>query len=204
MEETLSGQRVVKAFRRRETAVAAFRERNQAVYASGVYANTYTLLLMPLTNVLGNLFVIVVAGLGGWLSLRGEADVGMIATFIHQLPQGYHTRLSERAGNLSQGQRQMLAIARAVLADCRILVLDEATSSVDTRTEAHIQRALLRLRKGRTSLVIAHRLSTIRDADRVVVIDGGRTAEQGTHQELLDRRGFYHHLYVSQFKGVAI
>ena len=124
--------------------------------------------------------------------------------FIRQLPQGYQTLLSERASNLSQGQRQLLAIARAILADPAILILDEATSSVDTRTEARIQKALLRLMQGRTSFVIAHRLSTIRDADNVVVIDHGEIVEQGSHQELLDQRGFYHHLYVSQFKGQAI
>jgi ATP-binding cassette subfamily B protein len=124
--------------------------------------------------------------------------------FIRQLPQGYDTNLSERAGNLSQGQRQLLSIARAILADPAILILDEATSSVDTRTELRIQKALLRLMEGRTSFVIAHRLSTIRDADKVVVIDKGEIVEQGSHQELLDRRGFYHRLYVSQFKGNAI
>jgi ATP-binding cassette subfamily B protein len=124
--------------------------------------------------------------------------------FIRQLPEGYATNLSERAGNLSLGQRQLLAIARAILADPAILILDEATSSVDTRTELRIQKALLRLMKGRTSFVIAHRLSTIRDADKVVVIDRGEIVEQGSHQELLDRRGFYHRLYVSQFKGNEI
>jgi len=122
--------------------------------------------------------------------------------FIRRLPQGYATRLSERAGNLSQGQRQLLAIARAVLADPRILILDEATSSVDTRTEAHIQEALLRLMKGRTSFVIAHRLSTIRGADEVLVIDDGRIIERGTHDRLLAAHGFYHRLYMSQFKGI--
>jgi ATP-binding cassette subfamily B protein len=124
--------------------------------------------------------------------------------FIRQLPQGYQTQLSERASNLSQGQRQLLAIARAILADPGILILDEATSSVDTRTEARIQKALLRLMQGRTSFVIAHRLSTIRDADHVLVINNGEIVEQGTHQQLLDRRGFYHHLYISQFKGQQI
>jgi ATP-binding cassette, subfamily B, multidrug efflux pump len=124
--------------------------------------------------------------------------------FIRQLPQGYQTNLSERAGNLSQGQRQLLSITRAILADPAILILDEATSSVDTRTELRIQKALLRLMQGRTSFVIAHRLSTIRDADNVVVINNGEIVEQGNHQQLLDLRGFYHHLYVSQFKGNAI
>jgi ATP-binding cassette subfamily B multidrug efflux pump len=121
--------------------------------------------------------------------------------FIHRLPQGYQTPLSERGSNLSQGQRQLLAIARAVLADPGILVLDEATSSVDTRTEKRIQEAMLRLMEGRTSFVIAHRLSTIRDADKILVINEGEIIERGAHRELLQAQGFYHHLYVSQFKG---
>ena len=124
--------------------------------------------------------------------------------FIRLLPEGYRTQLSERAGNLSQGQRQLLAIARAILADPAILILDEATSSVDTRTEARIQRALLALMKGRTSFVIAHRLSTIADADQILVIDHGLLAEHGKHAELLAQRGVYHRLYTSQFKGEAI
>jgi len=121
--------------------------------------------------------------------------------FIRRLPQGYDTPLSERGSNLSQGQRQLLAIARAVLANPGILILDEATSSVDTRTEVRIQGALLRLMEGRTSFVIAHRLSTIRDADKVLVINDGRVIERGSHEELLAQRGFYHNLYMSQFKG---
>jgi ATP-binding cassette, subfamily B, multidrug efflux pump len=123
--------------------------------------------------------------------------------FIHRLPQGYATPLSERAGNLSQGQRQLLAIARAMLANPSILILDEATSSVDTRTEQHIQEAMLRLMAGRTSFVIAHRLSTIRDADQIVVIDHGAIVERGTHTELLARQGFYARLYASQFRAGA-
>ena len=379
MEENISGQRVVKAFRRNESALAAFRRDNQAVYKAGVYANTYALLLMPLTNVLGNLFVIVLAGFGGWLAIQGLATIGTIAAFIsygrrfiqplrqlaniyndiqaalagaervfeiidtqpemedapgalpleairgevqfehvhfgylpdvpvikdmslearagqaialvgptgagkttlvnllsrfydinsgsikidgkdirsvqkaslrrqlgivlqdtflfsntvmenirygrleasdeeciqaakmadadhfiRQLSTGYQTRLSERGSNLSQGQRQLLAIARAILANPRILILDEATSSVDTRTEARIQQSLLRLMKGRTSFVIAHRLSTIREADELLVIKEGEIIERGDHKELLARQGFYYHLYMSQFKGHAI
>ncbi|RPJ24905.1 MAG: ABC transporter ATP-binding protein [Chloroflexi bacterium] len=379
MEESISGQRVVRAFRRSDIAVERFRASNQHVYAAGVYANTYALMLMPLTNVLGNFFVIVLVGLGGYLALNSLVTVGMIATFIAyalnfiqplrqlanmynsiqaalagvervfevidtpaevddasdsplpvpvkgevrfknvcfgylpdqpiirnmtlearagqtialvgptgagkttlinlltrfyeidagsltidgrdlraiskadlrqklgivlqdtflfadsvlenirygrldatdeecieaakladadhficQLPQGYQTKLSERASNLSQGQRQLLSIARAVLANPSILILDEATSSVDTRTEARIQKALLRLMQGRTSFVIAHRLSTIREADNVIVISNGEIIEQGTHQQLMEARGFFHHLYVSQFKGLAI
>ncbi len=378
-EEAISGQKVIKAFRRNESILTAFRVQNEAVYKAGVYANSYAMLLMPLTSVLGNFFVIVLAGLGGWLALQGLVSVGMIATFINygqnftsplrqianlynsiqaalagaervfniidtpaeiqdapnavpldsirgdvrfenvhfsyvenqpviknltleakagqtialvgptgagkttiinllsrfydiqggsisidgqdirtvrkadlrrklgvvlqdtflfadtvmenirygrldatdeecvhaaeladadhfirQLPKGYQTNLSERASNLSQGQRQLLAIARAILADPAILILDEATSSVDTRTEARIQQSLLRLMQGRTSFVIAHRLSTIRDADKVVVINNGEIVEQGSHQQLLDQKGFYHHLYLSQFKGIAI
>jgi ATP-binding cassette subfamily B multidrug efflux pump len=121
--------------------------------------------------------------------------------FIHRLPQSYDTPLSERGSNLSQGQRQLLAIARAILANPGILVLDEATSSVDTRTEKHIQEAMLRLMAGRTSFVIAHRLSTIRDADQIVVINHGEAVERGTHEELLAQQGFYHQLYTSQFRA---
>lgn len=379
MEESIAGQRVVKVFQRGDSVVEAFRRSNEEVYRTGVRANTYALLLMPLTAVLGNLFVIVLAGLGGWLALAGLVSVGVIATFIsygqafinplrqlsnlynaiqaalagaervlqiidtpsevdaaggsapagptrglvrfehvtfgyrpgapviedmsltaepgqmvalvgptgagkttiihlltrfyeidagritidgvdirdmlkadlrrrlglvlqdtylfattvmenirygrldatdeevmqaaamadadhfiRQLPHGYRTVLSERAGNLSQGQRQLLAIARTLLADPAILVLDEATSSVDTRTEVRIQKSLMRLMEGRTSFVIAHRLSTIRDADQVLVIDHGRIVERGTHRELLARRGLFHHLHTSQFKGQAI
>jgi len=379
MEEAISGQKVIKAFRRNQTVIERFRERNQAVYKAAVSANVYAMMLMPLSNVLGNFFVILLASLGGYLALQGLVSVGMIATFIsygknfigpvqqlanlfnaiqaalagaervfeiidtppeipdapdalpldypagqvcfekvsfayqpgtpiiknmsleakagqtvalvgptgagkttiinlltrfyevdegqisidgvdlrqikkddlrqrlgivlqdtfmfadtvmenirygrldasdeevihaaeladadhfiRQLPDGYQTVLSERASNLSLGQRQLLAIARAILADPAILILDEATSSVDTRTEARIQKSLLRLMEGRTSFVIAHRLSTIRDADNVVVINEGEIVEQGTHQELLEKRGFYHHLYLSQFKGQAI
>ena len=124
--------------------------------------------------------------------------------FIRRLPHGYQTELSERAGNLSQGQRQLISIARAIVADPAILILDEATSSVDTRTEMQIQEALLNLMKGRTSFVIAHRLSTIRNADQVLVINNGEIIERGTHKELLEKRGFYHNLYMSQFKGTYV
>jgi ATP-binding cassette subfamily B multidrug efflux pump len=142
----------------------------------------------------------------GWLDATDEevvaaAKLANADQFIRRLPQGYDTELSERGSNLSQGQRQLLAIARAVLADPAILILDEATSSVDTRTEVHIQEALLRLMEGRTSFVIAHRLSTIRDADEILVINDGEIIERGTHEELLAQRGFYHNLYMSQFKG---
>ena len=377
-EEAISGQKVVTAFGRNQSVLSTFRDHNQQVFEAGVYANNYSMLLMPLTGVLGNFFVITLAALGGWLALRDLVTIGVIATFItyaqnfiqplrmlaniynsiqaalagaerifeiidtlpeadtvpekeigaikgsvsfehvqfsytadhpvikdmniqvepgqtialvgptgagkttimnlltrfydidsgtitvdgrdlsaypmdglrrsigvvpqdtflfaesvmenirfgrldasdkeciqaaqtadadyfiRQLPHGYQTVLSERAANISQGQRQLLAIARAVLAKPSILILDEATSSVDTRTEARIQEALLRCMEKQTSFVIAHRLSTIRDADLVLVIDDGRIVEQGTHRELLRERGLYHHLYTSQFKGQSI
>lgn len=123
--------------------------------------------------------------------------------FIRRLPHGYDTVLSERGGNLSEGQRQLIAIARAVLANPRILILDEATSSVDTRTEVSIQSALLKLMQGRTSFVIAHRLSTIRSADQVLVVDRGRIIERGSHDELIAKKGFYCRLYMSQFRVAA-
>ncbi|MEW6333622.1 MAG: ABC transporter ATP-binding protein, partial [Thermodesulfobacteriota bacterium] len=379
MEETLSGQKAVKAFGRGEAALAAFRRHNGQVFQAALRANSFAFLLMPLTGVLGNFFVIVLAGLGGWLALQGLVSVGTIATFINygqnftgplrqlanlynavqaalagaervfdlidvpaesdgapgavppetvrgevrfervsfgylpqtpviremsftaragetlalvgptgagkttllnlltrfyevdggritvdgrdirgipkadlrrslglvlqdtflfsgtvmenirygrldatdeqcinaartagadpfirQLAKGYQTNLSERAGNLSQGQRQLLSIARAILADPPILVLDEATSSVDTRTESRIHKALLQLTSGRTCLVIAHRLSTIREAGQVLVIDNGRIVEAGTHRELIANRGLYHRLHTSQFKGLPI
>lgn len=122
--------------------------------------------------------------------------------FIRKLPDGYHTLLTERGANLSEGQRQLIAIARAILADPRILILDEATSSVDTRTEVALQAGLRAVMRGRTSFVIAHRLSTIRNADQVVVIEGGRIVERGTHDELLAARGVYWRLYTSQFRRV--
>ncbi len=123
-------------------------------------------------------------------------------SFIHLLPRGYETQVSEKGHNFSQGQRQLLAIARAILADPRILILDEATSSVDTRTEIQIQEALLRLLEGRTAFVIAHRLSTIRNADRVLVVNDQRIIERGSHDELLAAGGFYHQLYVSQYQRI--
>jgi len=121
--------------------------------------------------------------------------------FISRLPYGYATLLSERAGNLSQGQRQLISIARAILANPSILILDEATSSVDTRTEIQIQQALQRLMEERTSFVIAHRLSTIRKADTVLVVNHGEIVERGSHEELMAKKGFYYNLYMSQFKG---
>ena len=131
--------------------------------------------------------------------VMAAARLARADTFIERLPQQYQTVLGERGSGLSQGQRQLLSIARAALANPRILILDEATSSVDTRTERLIQHALDELLKGRTSFVIAHRLSTIRNADLLLVLKDGQIIERGKHDELLAAKGFYYNLYMSQF-----
>ncbi len=123
--------------------------------------------------------------------------------FIQTLPGGYQMELNEEASNVSQGQKQLLTIARAILANKKLLILDEATSSVDTRTEVRIQKAMDNLMKGRTSFVIAHRLSTIRDANMILVMKDGDIIEQGDHEELMARGGFYADLYNSQFEETA-
>ena len=375
MEEAITGRMTAEAFGRKDDVLEEFDRQNDAVFRSGVSANSYALLMMPVSNALGNVFIVVMAAFGSWLALRGQVTVGVIAAFvtygrnfvlplrqlanmynsiqaalagserifeiidtapepgadglgwtgevagdvefkevdfsyvpgtqilsgvsfraeqgrtvalvgptgagkttmtnlltrfyqvdsgvismdgrdiremnlsclrgslalvlqdtflfadtvmenirfgrldatdeecieaarmaqadhfIRQLPRGYETDLSEGASNLSQGQRQLLSISRAILADPEVLVLDEATSSVDTRTERRIQKALTRLRAGRTSIVIAHRLATIRDADLVLVLDGGRIVERGTHASLLAAKGFYHSLYQIGVRG---
>ena len=119
--------------------------------------------------------------------------------FIMELPDGYDTVVEERGSTLSAGQRQLIAFARVLLADPRILILDEATSNIDTRTEEALQAGLNHLLKGRTSFIIAHRLSTIRDADMILVMNGGDIVERGTHEELLAKSGFYADIYNSQF-----
>lgn len=124
-------------------------------------------------------------------------------SMIRKMPQGYDTQLMSEGENISQGQRQLLSIARAFLAQPKVLILDEATSSVDTRTEKHIQDAMVKLMKDRTSLIIAHRLSTIQDADLIVVMDEGRIAETGSHANLLAKKGKYYQLYMTQFAGCA-
>jgi ATP-binding cassette subfamily B protein len=122
-------------------------------------------------------------------------------SFIRRLPQGYDTKITDAGGNLSQGQKQLLTIARVMLADPPVLILDEATSSIDTRTEIRIQAAFLKMMEGRTSFVIAHRLSTIREADQILVMEKGDVVECGTHEQLLGAKGVYAKLYYSQFAG---
>ena len=132
-------------------------------------------------------------------AVMANADV-----FIKRLKKGYDTHITESGSNLSQGQRQLIAIARAILANPSILILDEATSSVDTRTELHIQEAMLKLMKGRTSFIIAHRLSTIRDADTIMVIDCGGIVESGSHDFLIKNKGVYYNMYFNQFKNLGV
>jgi ATP-binding cassette subfamily B multidrug efflux pump len=132
------------------------------------------------------------------------AKAARVDHFVRTLPEGYNMVINEEASNISQGQMQLMTIARAILADPQLLILDEATSSVDTRTEILIQKAMLELMKGRTSFIIAHRLSTIRDADWILVMKDGDIVEQGKHEKLLAKNGFYAELYNSQFEGKQI
>lgn len=135
--------------------------------------------------------------------IERAAKMSKAHDFISRLPMGYDTILSEGGMNLSQGQRQLIAISRAILADPSILILDEATSSVDTRTELKIQEAMVQLMKGRTTFIIAHRLSTIREADIIMVIDDGKIVEKGNHDQLIDKKGKYYNLYMSQFMNIG-
>lgn len=136
--------------------------------------------------------------------VKNSAEMSNASYFIERLPQKYETYLSESGSNLSQGQKQLLTIARTILADPKILILDEATSSVDTRTEKNIQDAMVKLMKNRTSLIIAHRLSTIQDADIIIVVDDGKVVEKGNHKELLNQKEKYYNLYQTQFAGNQI
>ena len=131
------------------------------------------------------------------------AKAARIHSYISRLPKGYDTVLSDNGTSISKGQKQLLTIARAMLLDAHMLILDEATSNVDTRTEQRIQAAMRTLMQGKTCFVIAHRLSTIRSADNILVLDKGQVVEQGTHNELMAKRGFYRRLYDSQFDSVC-
>ena len=128
------------------------------------------------------------------------AKAARIHNYIMRLPQGYNTVISEDGGNISKGQKQLLTIARAMLYNTNMLILDEATSNVDTNTERQVQTAIRSLMQGKTSFVIAHRLSTVQNADKILVVDHGDVVEQGSHEELMARRGFYYRLYASQFE----
>ena len=132
--------------------------------------------------------------------VEAAAKAARIHSFIKRLPQGYDTVLTDEGTNISKGQKQLLTIARAMLLDARMLILDEATSNVDTRTERQIQKAMLKLMEGKTCFVIAHRLSTIENADLILVVNGGEVVEQGTHRELMAKQGMYRQLYNAQFE----
>jgi ATP-binding cassette subfamily B protein len=136
--------------------------------------------------------------------IHAAAEATYVDRFVRSLPDGYDTVIDEEGSNISAGEKQLLTIARAFLADPSLLILDEATSSVDTRTEILVQRAMAALRSDRTSFVIAHRLSTIRDADLILVMENGQIVEQGTHDELLARMGAYYRLYSAQFRGAIV
>ena len=136
--------------------------------------------------------------------MLAAARATSVDRFVHSLPDGYETVIDEEGGGVSAGEKQLITIARAFLADPQILILDEATSSVDTRTEVLVQQAMAELRRGRTSFVIAHRLSTIRDADLILVMEHGRIVEQGTHAGLLEAGGAYARLYQSQFAAPVV
>ena len=132
--------------------------------------------------------------------IEAAARIANADSFIRRLPQGYDTPVTSDGANLSQGQRQLLAIARAAVADPPVLILDEATSSVDTRTEALIEKAMDQLMEGRTVFVIAHRLSTVRNANAIMVLEHGRIVERGDHDDLLEQRGLYYKLYTGMFE----
>ena len=136
--------------------------------------------------------------------VRNACEMAYVDHFVNTLENGYDTILDEETSNISQGQKQLLTIARAFLKDPKILILDEATSSVDTRTEVLIQKGMEKLMEGRTSFIIAHRLSTIRDANTIIVMKDGDIVEIGNHEELLNKGGFYASLYQSQFEGSEI
>lgn len=136
--------------------------------------------------------------------MRAAAEAAYVDRFVQHLPEGYDTVLDDDAGAVSVGEKQLITIARAFVAQPSLLILDEATSSVDTRTELLVQGAMARLRADRTSFVIAHRLSTIRDADLILVMEAGQIVEQGSHEDLLARGGAYARLHAAQFSGAAV
>jgi ATP-binding cassette subfamily B protein len=162
----------------------------------------YTMVLQDTWLFSGTIFDNIAYGKPGATRVEVEraARAAMIHNFIVRLPKGYDTMIGDSGANISKGQKQLMTIARAMLLDSKMLILDEATSNVDTRTEQKIQAAMRQLMEGRTSFVIAHRLSTIRNADHILVVDDGNIAEQGTHEQLMAQNGPYSKLYYAQFE----
>jgi ATP-binding cassette, subfamily B, multidrug efflux pump len=195
---------VVKAFGREAYERERYEAANEELYGQSLRVLWGMSATMPLIFLAGSLGNLAVVWYGGSLVISGEMSVGSLVafttTFIRKLPDGYRHPVGERGGNLSQGQRQLLAFARAVLHDPLILVLDEATASVDTLTERVLQQSLERIMQGRTTVVIAHRLSTVRRAHQILVIDQGRIVERGTHEGLLASEDKYADLYRRQFR----
>ena len=171
------------------------------VASSSIYGGTFNLIAVTMAKM--GITATFVSPDATEEEIVEAAKASHIHNYIRRLPKGYDTVISEDGGSLSQGQKQLLTIARAILADSKVMILDEATSSVDTRTEALIQKAMDNLMEGRTSFVIAHRLSTIKNADVILVMRDGKIVEQGNHEELLSKKGFYADLYNSQFENKA-
>jgi ABC-type multidrug transport system fused ATPase/permease subunit len=208
LDEGLSGVRVIRAFDRGAHESRRFDTANRDLTDTAIAVNRLMALLMPAMFLMMNVTSVLSRDNIAY-GREGASDEEIVAAaraaqadhFIRTLPDNYHTMITEEATNLSQGQKQLLTIARAFLADPAILILDEATSSVDTRTEVLIQEAMARLMHGRTTFVIAHRLSTIRNADVILMMEQGRIVEKGTHPGLLAAGGRYAALYQSQFAG---
>ena len=175
---------------------------NALSYTRSSLRRAYAMVIQDSWLFLGYIFVYLAYGKmdAGREEVEAAAKAARIHSFIMRLPEGYDTVLTDEGTNISKGQKQLLTIARAMLLDARMLILDEATSNVDTRTEQQIQRAMRTLMEGKTCFVIAHRLSTIENADLILVVDEGEVVEQGTHRELMNRGGTYRRMYEAQFE----
>ena len=228
IQEMMAGQKVVKVFCHEQKSIEDFDRLNDALFEDSFRAQAYASVLGPIIGNIGNILYVTLALVGGVFLLIGLPNVSLTGTvmenirygrldatdeecraaarlagaddFITRLPHGYDTLLTNNGANLSQGQRQLIAIARAAVADPPVMILDEATSSIDTRTEAIVQRGMDQLMEGRTVFVIAHRLSTVKNSDVIMVLDHGRIIERGSHEKLIAERGTYYQLYTGAFE----